>query len=116
MLLVLKSPRFLYPDAGTSPEQYAVAARLAFALWDTPPDKELLDAAAAGKLGTHVEIAKHAERMLGDPRARAKLREFLITWLKLDQPKDLTKDTKRFPGFDVELSSDLRTLAGTVPR
>jgi hypothetical protein len=109
VLLVLKSPRFLYPDSGTAPEQYAVAARLAFELWDAPPDPELLTAAAANKLGTRQEIAKQAERMLADPRAKAKLREFLITWLHLDQPKDLTKDAKRFPGFDTELASDLRT-------
>ncbi len=109
VLLVLKSPRFLYPDAGGSPEQHATATRLAFALWDAPPDKELFDAAAAGKLGTRAEVAKQAERMMLDPRAKAKVREFLITWLKLDQPKDLSKDAKRFPGFDAEVASDLRT-------
>ena len=109
VLLVLKSPRFLYPDAGTSPEQFATATRLSFALWDAPPDKELLDAATAGKLGTREEIAKHAERMLTDPRAKAKLREFLVIWLKLDQVKELAKDAKRFPGFDADLASDLRT-------
>ena len=52
VLLVLMSPRFLYPDAGGSPEQFAVAARLALILWDALPDQALLDAAAAGKLGT----------------------------------------------------------------
>ena len=109
VLLVLKSPRFLYPDAGTSPEQFATATRLSFALWDAPPDKELLDAATAGKLGTRDEVAKQAERMLTDPRAKAKLREFLIIWLKLDQVKELAKDATRFPGFDAELASDLRT-------
>ncbi|WP_171475288.1 DUF1592 domain-containing protein [Frigoriglobus tundricola] len=109
VLLVLKSPRFLYPDAGTAPEPYATATRLSFALWDAPPDKELLAAAAAGKLGTRDEVAKQAERMLSDPRARAKLREFLIVWLKLDQAKELSKDAKRFPGFDAELANDLRT-------
>ena len=71
VLLVLKSPRFLYPDAGISPEQYAIAARLAFALWDAPPDRELLATAAASKLGTREEIARQAERMLTDPRAKA---------------------------------------------
>ena len=47
--------------------------------------------------------------MLNDPRAKAKVREFLLTWLKLDQPKDLAKDAKRFPGFDSALAADLRT-------
>lgn len=108
VLAVLKSPRFLYPDAGSS-GQFAAAARLAFALWDAPPDRELLDAAVAGKLGTRAEVAKQAERMLADPRAKAKLREFLLTWLKADEAKELAKDAKRFPGFDEALASDLRT-------
>lgn len=109
VLVVLKSPRFLYPDAGGAPEQYAVAARLALALWDAPPDKELLAAAAANKLGTRDEVAKQAERMLNDPRAKAKVRDFLLTWLKLDHAKELPKDAKRFAGFDADLASDLRT-------
>lgn len=109
VLVVLMSPRFLYVDAALSSEQYAIASRLAYALWDAPPDKELLDAAAAGKLGTRAEVTKQAERMLNDSRAKSKLREFLLVWLKLDQPKDLAKDAKRFPGFDAELASDLRT-------
>jgi hypothetical protein len=109
LLLVLKSPRFLYLDTGGGPEQYAVASRLAFALWDSPPDKELLNAAAAGKLATREQLSKQAERMLADPRARTKIREFLLTWLKVEQPRELTKDAKRFPGFDAAVASDLRT-------
>ena len=109
VLLVLKSPRFLYPEVGSLPEQYAVAARLALDLWDSLPDKELLAAAAAGKLGTRAEATRQAERMLADPRAKVKLREFLLAWLKVDQAPDLAKDAKRFPGFDPALAADLRT-------
>ncbi|MBY0460088.1 MAG: DUF1592 domain-containing protein, partial [Gemmataceae bacterium] len=109
VLVVMKSPRFLYPDADAASEQFATASRLAFILWDAPPDKELLDAAAANKLGTRDDARKQAERMLADPRAKAKMRDFLLTWLKLDQVKELPKDVKRFPGFDHDLASDLRT-------
>lgn len=109
VLLVLKSPRFLYPDSGTAPGQFAVASRLALVLWDSLPDQALLDAAAADKLGTKDEVARQAERMLADPRAKAKVREFLLAWLKLDQAKDLVKDAKRYPGFDAALAADLRT-------
>lgn len=109
LLLVLKSPRFLYLEAGSGSEPYAVASRLSFALWDSSPDKELLDVAAAGKLVTREEAKKQAERMLADPRAKVKIREFLLAWLKVDQPRDLTKDAKRFPGFDPAIVADLRT-------
>ena len=54
--------------------------------------------------------------MLADPRAKAKLHEFLLTWRKADQPRDLTKDTAKFPGFD--RGDDLRSadVAGIVSR
>src|SRR4029079_18345516 len=84
LLLALKSPRFLYREVGGSPDGFEVAARLSFGLWDSLPDRELLTAAEAGKLSSREEIRKQAERMLSDPRAKAKLREFLLTWTKAD--------------------------------
>jgi hypothetical protein len=47
--------------------------------------------------------------MLADPRAHVKLREFLLTWLKVGQAPDVAKDSKRFPGFDPAVATDLRT-------
>ncbi|MBA4186883.1 MAG: hypothetical protein C0467_02575 [Planctomycetaceae bacterium] len=109
LLFVLKSPRFLYPDAAQLPENYAVAAKLALTLWDAFPDSVLLEAAAKGQLTNRAEVAKQAERMLADPKAKAKIREFLFIWLKLDQSPELAKDPKRFPGFDANIAADLRT-------
>jgi cytochrome c553 len=110
VIMALKSPRFLYREAGQgAPDSYDVAARLSFALWDALPDKELLTAAAGGQLATRDQVARQAERMLADPRARAKLRGFLLTWLKVDHVPDIAKDPKRFPGFDAAVVTDLRT-------
>jgi hypothetical protein len=109
VLLVLKSPRFLYREIGGGAGAYDVASRLSFALWDAPPDQELLDAAAGGRLATREQVAAQAERLLDDPRARAKLREFFLQWLKVDQVSELTKDAARFPGFDPAVVADLRT-------
>jgi hypothetical protein len=108
VLLTLKSPRFLYRDLGSS-DGHSVAARLSFALWDSLPDEELLKAAAAGQLTSREQVAKQAQRMLADSRAKIKLRSFLHVWLKADSHPDLAKDPKRFPGFDPEVASDLRT-------
>ncbi len=108
VLAVLKSPRFLYREAGTG-DAYDTATRLSFALWDTLPDDELLKAAAAGKLATREQVAKQAERMLGDQRAKAKVHDFVLRWLKVDQVPDVAKDPKRYPGFDPAVVSDLRT-------
>jgi mono/diheme cytochrome c family protein len=107
IIRVMISPQFLYPGEGTG--QYAVAARLALALWDSLPDKELLTAAAHGKLATREQIAQQARRMLDDPRAKLKVRQFLLAWLRVDQSPEIVKDPKKFPDFDAKLASDLRT-------
>jgi hypothetical protein len=108
VLLVLKSPRFLYREVGGA-DAYAVASRLSFGLWDSLPDQPLLEAAAKGQLTTRAQVARQAERMLADLRTRSKLREFFLQWLKVDQVPDLAKDTKLFSGFDRTLAFDLRT-------
>jgi hypothetical protein len=110
VVLTLKSPHFLYREAGvTRPDAYDVAARLSFGLWDSLPDQELLRAAAAGELVTRDQVARQAARMVADPRAWNKLREFLLLWLKLDQTPELAKSKKRYPDFDPEVATDLRT-------
>ncbi len=110
VLLVLLSPRFLYLEAGHDTlDGYDVACRLSFGFWDSLPDAELLAAAAAGKLKTRDEVKKQAERMLNDPRAKAKLREFFAAWLRIDHHPELAKDSKRFGEFNESIAADLRT-------
>jgi hypothetical protein len=110
VLLVLKSPRFLYREVGSnSADAYDVASRMSFGLWDSLPDEPLLKAAAAGQLANQEQVTKQLERMLSDLRARAKLREFLLNWLRVGQPPDLSKDPEKFPEFTPEVISDLRT-------
>jgi hypothetical protein len=138
VLLALKSPRFLYRELGEGswsrvqgsgeanqesgassqpspnpkspiPNPYAVASRLSFGLWDSLPDETLLKAAGDGKLLARDEIAAQAERMLDDERTHSKLREFLLQWLKVDQPPEIAKDKQQFPDFTNEAAADLRT-------
>ena len=109
VLLTLKSPRFLYREVGDAPAAYDVAARLSFGLWDSLPDGPLREAAQADQLNTDKQVRAAAERMLDDPRARLKLRQFLLTWLHVDEARDLGKDPEYFPGFDSAEIADLRT-------
>jgi mono/diheme cytochrome c family protein len=110
VLLVLKSPRFLYREIDNkTPDSYDVASRLSFGLWDSLPDRPLLDAAASGQLNTLEQVIHQAERMVGDLRARSKLRELFLQWLKVDQVPDIAKDPKFYPQFNDRIASDLRT-------
>jgi hypothetical protein len=109
VLLALKSPRFLYREIDApGGEAYNVASRLSFGLWDSLPDEELLKAAAAGELTTKEQIAAQAERMVADVRTRAKVRQFFLQWLKIEQPPDMAKHPERYKEFDEAVAADLR--------
>jgi hypothetical protein len=110
VLLILKSPRFLYREVGgESADAWNVASRLSFGIWDSIPDATLLEAAASDELATREQVSAQAERMMADPRAHAKLLAFFMHWLRLDQAPEISKDPKTFPGFDPSVVADLRT-------
>ncbi|MBI2947137.1 MAG: DUF1592 domain-containing protein, partial [Verrucomicrobia bacterium] len=110
VLLTLKSPRFLYLGLDAAkPDDFAVAERLSFGLWDSLPDRELSKAAGAGLLRTREQVVQQSSRMLADPRSRAKMQTFLHQWLQMNHADDLSKDTQLFPGFTPEIIADLRT-------
>ncbi len=110
VLLTLKSPRFLYLGLGDGkPGGYEVAERISFGLWDSLPDKELLEQAANGNLASRDRVTQQAARMLNDPRARAKMQAALHHWLQMSHVEDLSKDSALYPGFSGEVIADLRT-------
>ncbi len=105
---VLGSPQFLYPEVEGPVDDHRVAARLALHLWDSVPDATLREAAGKGELRDPERIASAARRMMGDPRARAKLMGFFRHWLRVDEAADISKDAKAYPGFDATVVADLR--------
>ena len=110
ILLVLQSPRFLFPElAAVDRDPYLVASRLSLAMWDSLPDERLIKAAAAGQLTTTEQVRSEASRMMENPRAKAKLREFFLQWLKVDHFADLSKDSRQYPDFNASIAADLRT-------
>ncbi len=110
VLKTLKSPQFLYLGLDNPhPDDFTVASRLSFGLWDSLPDRELLDQAGKGALRSQEQARAQSRRMLRDPRARAKVQAFLHHWLQMSQVDDLSKDARLYPGFTPEIISDLRT-------
>ena len=107
-IFTLSNPAFLYPGIGPQ-DDYAVASRLALTLWDSVPDATLLKAAAAGQLKDAAQVRLQAQRMMKDPRAKSKLRDFLHHWLHVEEGAEIAKDQKEFPGFDQGVVMDLRT-------
>ena len=86
--MILCSPSFLYFSEVTAEKEpklgpYDLATRLSYALWASPPDAELLAAAAAGKLTAPIEIRKQSARLLADERVGGFVSAFLEAWLRL---------------------------------
>ncbi|MEM9455520.1 MAG: DUF1592 domain-containing protein [Myxococcota bacterium] len=83
---MLMSPNFLYlVELGqegevTALDDYAIASRLSYLLWNSMPDQELFAAAEAGALSTPEGIEEQARRMLADPQARDVVRDFYMQW------------------------------------
>lgn len=109
ILLVIKSPRFLYPDLGPAkPDDYSVASRLALSMWDSLPDKTLREAAESGKLHTEQQVADQIRRMMNDDRVKFKIRGFFEHWLAMEAAEEISKDKKTYPDFSDEIIADSR--------
>jgi hypothetical protein len=114
---MLQSPHFLFRvQRGNSGsfQQYEVASRLSYFLWDTMPTTEMLDAAGRGEFSQPEQIEAAARRMLRDSRARTSMEEFLGQWLRFDRVLTATRDRRRYGDFNTEVAAamveETRTL------
>jgi hypothetical protein len=122
---MLQSPNLLYhwelgdtPPA-RDPENAALvaltpdqlASRLAYFLWESPPDATLQMAAQSGQLATVDGLKAQAARLLADDqRARRALFNFHRQWLHIDNLEDLD------PGTDLglQLGQELEAFVASV--
>jgi hypothetical protein len=80
---ILCSPGFLYLKLGEGElSEIALASRLSYFLWASPPDEALLKLATAGKLRSG--LSAQVKRMLADPKSDRFVRHFVRRWLDLD--------------------------------
>jgi len=115
----LMSPSFLTkaeistatPSAGNYQlSSYEMASRLSYTLWGTMPDDTLMTAAAANKLLDPTDILAQAQRMLQDPKARAKVADFHTAYaLQGDGTRwsEAAHDPTLFPAFKAAMVPEL---------
>jgi Protein of unknown function (DUF1592)/Protein of unknown function (DUF1588)/Protein of unknown function (DUF1585)/Protein of unknown function (DUF1595)/Protein of unknown function (DUF1587)/Planctomycete cytochrome C len=118
VMAILSSPNFLFrahrPPAGARPgdvfriADLDLASRLSFFLWSGPPDDELIDVAAAGKLKDPAVLEAQVRRMLRDPRAETMVRDFTRSWLNVDGLDLVNTDTLLFPEYTDDLIPDFK--------
>lgn len=99
---VLCSPRFLYFVEEPGPlDDYAVASRLSYFLWNSMPDERLLQLAAEGKLRNRQVLTREVERMLSAGRGAEFVENFAAEWLDLSEIDFTEPDRRLYPGFDL---------------
>lgn len=104
---ILISPEVIFivdqtePDPNRPGEQrlddYSLAARLSFFLWNAPPDSDLLLAAENGELRSPEGLAKAVDRLLSSSRVEAGMRAFFDDMLGFDDFNSLAKDPTVYP-------------------
>lgn len=89
---------FLKEPAGAL-DDWAVAARLSYFLWNSMPDDQLVALAAKGRLHDKTVLGGQVERMLKDPKAERFIEDFTNQWLDLADIDETTPDKKLYPEF-----------------
>jgi mono/diheme cytochrome c family protein len=121
---VLANPEFLYraiqgqqaamAKAGeVALNEYELATRLSYFLWNTGPDEELFKLAATKELSKPAVLDAQVKRMLADPRAASLATNFAMKWLGLDGIEGIKPDQQIYTSFNDQLKRDLVTEAQT---
>jgi hypothetical protein len=115
LLSVLVSPNFLYrnefgPIGGEYRlDDYQLASRLSYFLWQSMPDDELFILAAKKRLREPSVLTAQVERMLVDAKSRAFIAEFVGQWLGTDAlGQSLRPDEAKFPQFTPQLCEAMK--------
>jgi hypothetical protein len=121
LMALVQSPSFLYrieipsidataPNApiAVPVDDYALASRLSFLLWQSGPDDELLDLAAGGELSAPGTLRAEVDRMLADPRVIDTIVDFHRQWLDFDRILSLAnrvRDPAQYPTWTTDVQN-----------
>jgi hypothetical protein len=110
--VALTSPQFLFlVEQSKTPQpepldDFELASKLSYFLWNAPPDARLLRLAEQGILRKN--LTAEATRLIGDPRFNGFLKEFGEQWLALDKFQVVEMDRKRYPDLTRDAKAHLK--------
>jgi hypothetical protein len=94
------SPDFLYHvEPPGRLDDFALASRLSYFLWNSTPDETLIALAGSGKLHDAPVLKEQVERLLKDAKSQRFIEDFLGQWLKLRAIAANDPDKKLYPEF-----------------
>ncbi len=116
MTSLFASPNFIYRYEGSANEagylagdyvdlsDYELATRLAYFLWGTTPDQQLMQRAQQNELSDADIYGAEVERMLADERAQRRITGFYVQWLGVDDVAGVEKIAELYPDFSKEVA------------
>jgi len=104
----LCSPNFLFKQEGVSGplDEYAIATRMSYFLWNSLPDETLFELARQGKLKDPKVRREQTLRMLQDSRADRFAKNYVYQWLDLEKLKIIEPDLSIFTVDEFDLVRD----------
>ncbi len=113
MLVILNSKSFLFIAEGDENasrqtlDDWEIASRLSYLLWNTMPDTELFSLAEQGKLHDKAVLAQQVARLLADARSQRFTDSFATQWLRLRKVGMFQPDKKLYPDYDRALENSM---------
>ena len=105
---LLCSPRFMYlVEEPGELDDYALACRLSYFLWNTMPDDELRATAESGRLTLSKVLAQQVDRMLADKRGKHFVVDFADQWLDLCDINFTEPDRRLYRDFDLVVQESM---------
>ena len=104
----LCAPDFLYlVEPVARLDDFALASRLSYFLWNSAPDARLTELAGSGKLHDAKTLRGEVERLLKDKKSERFVEDFLGQWLKLRAIAANDADKKLYPEFNPYLQDSM---------
>ena len=102
---MLCSPKFLFKQEGElGPlDNYAIAARMSYFLWNSLPDEILFELASQGKLKDPIVRREQTHRMLQAERTDRFVKDYVHQWLDLEKLKIIEPDLSIFTVDEFDL-------------
>jgi len=110
---IISGPEFLFrvetaPAGVAEGQPYQIsdlelASRLAFFLWSSLPDEELINLAAESRLSDSDVLEEQVMRMLADPKSENLTTNFASQWFLLRNLQAILPDPLTFPDYDNNL-------------
>lgn len=111
LVAILCSPHFIYmsepqkDESEVEKDNYLLASKMSYFLWNSPPDATLVNLAKTAKLEN--QIPNQVKRMVNSPKIWQMIRSFTYEWLRIDRHFNMNIDVNKYPSFSRFVKNDM---------